>query len=254
MSYVLTFEDFQPSLRVDGNPWTSARIEEAATQDGTFLPIETFQLSPVDTDPANPASRTFTTSHATLPSGWYRVVFVDDANGMSPSEPVYHAAGWSAYLPTVTDVAELIPSRAKGEFGRLATFTADTQPTADQVEKTIWRAAGKVASRLGHHVPAALLDSAREVVALRAAMFVELTYFGDQIRSDKGPYAELKELYTEALADYWQDKKNLGTDLEAGTVDDLSGAGLPSYVFPALGGTVHAPGSELANDCYGLDW
>ena len=77
MSVVVSFERFLPPARYDALPWTEARIEESADEDGSYTQIDIHTLSPVDADPANPEYRSFTTELGTDDDYWYRVVFAD---------------------------------------------------------------------------------------------------------------------------------------------------------------------------------
>lgn len=151
--------------------------------------------------------------------------------------------GAQEYAPTVADVASYIPIRAVDANGnQLGTFTLDTTPTQAQVETIIRGAAAKLATRVGDTVAAALAISAREVVALRAALMVELTFFGDQIATARSPYNELKALYDESLKEFLEARLDLGADETAGSTDDLSAGGLAVYSFPDP--FVHVPGAE----------
>jgi len=76
---IVSLTDYTPEPRFDGLPWTAARIEEASSAGGPWTGIETITLNPVDPDPSDPASRSFTTSLATLTAGWYRIVWIDAA-------------------------------------------------------------------------------------------------------------------------------------------------------------------------------
>jgi len=76
---IVSLTDYIPEPRYDSLPWTHARLEEASSAGGPWTAIETFTLSPVDADPTQPVSRSFTTTLATLGAGWYRIVWVDDA-------------------------------------------------------------------------------------------------------------------------------------------------------------------------------
>jgi len=87
---VITFENYRPGPRQDGEPWTQVTIEESATPDGTWTLIDTITLSPVDTDPASPQLRSFTTENATLTDGWYRVTFLDADGDTQVTDPVEH--------------------------------------------------------------------------------------------------------------------------------------------------------------------
>lgn len=96
MPFVRTLDDFTPVARQDGLPFTTARIEESASQTGPWTLLEIKTLSPVDANPSVPAARDFTTALATLVAGWYRVVFVDAAGSKFESDPAYYPDSSSA--------------------------------------------------------------------------------------------------------------------------------------------------------------
>lgn len=112
MTQVVTFERFVPVARYDGLPWTQVRIEESATEDGTFTEIETINLSPVDDDPTDPQARSFTTELAGDGELWYRIVFVD-ANGdeSAPTDPIQNTDAIDAYA-TVPELARILKIRS----------------------------------------------------------------------------------------------------------------------------------------------
>lgn len=94
MPQVITFEDFIPSPRFDGIPWTEARIEEAATPAGPWAQIDVIALVPVDPDPANPMIRNFTTQLAGAGELWYRIIFADASGDvLEPTTPIQNTAG-----------------------------------------------------------------------------------------------------------------------------------------------------------------
>lgn len=90
MSQVITFVDYRPPQRFDAVPWTTARVQEAATAAGPWTTIDDIALSPVDADPSDPAARSVTTSLASdTPDLWYRIIFVDGASATSqPTDPI----------------------------------------------------------------------------------------------------------------------------------------------------------------------
>lgn len=85
------------------------RIEEALTQTGTYTAIDTINLSPVDSDPSNPASRSFTTSLASDGEGlWYQMVFLDGGgNDSLPTFPIQNLPQREPYA-TVSELALLL--------------------------------------------------------------------------------------------------------------------------------------------------
>ena len=102
------------------------------------------------------------------------------------------------YTPDVADVAALIRARTKVAGGNdEGTFTENTRPTADQVTTLIGTAQRAVRGRLKGVDPcsAELADDAKAVVALRAAMMVEASYFPEQTRTDRSNFAQLRQMY-----------------------------------------------------------
>ena len=89
MTVVVHLEDYRPSPRYDSLPWTDVQIQEGTASTGPWVTLETQTLTPVDSDPANPAYRNFTTALGTAAEQWYRVIFLDAlaATGL-PTFPV----------------------------------------------------------------------------------------------------------------------------------------------------------------------
>jgi hypothetical protein len=79
MAEVVTFVGYRPPVRYDGIPWTRVRIQEAAAVDGSYTQLEEILFSPVDTDPSQPQTRSFTTELGTAIDYWYRVVFAEQS-------------------------------------------------------------------------------------------------------------------------------------------------------------------------------
>jgi len=103
--------------------------------------------------------------------------------------------------PYVEDVARLIRARTKDSQGReVGTFTPDTRPTADQVEAHIQSALALVSTRLPKVVPAKLIPAVQSLVAYRAALQIEKSYFPEQVRADRSAYTQLRDEYNEDLA------------------------------------------------------
>ena len=103
--------------------------------------------------------------------------------------------------PTVADVSRLIRARTKDDAGsELGVFTADTRPTDAQVADLIVQAEGDVLAITGGTMPADAAEAAKSLISLRSAMLVELSYWPEQVRSDRSAYQEYKLLYDEGLA------------------------------------------------------
>lgn len=108
MTQVVTLERVTPIARYDDLPWAQARIEESATQDGSYTEVETLDLDPVDADPTQPAARNLTTELAGDGELWYRVVFVDENGDESaPTSPVFNGTPGNLYV-TVDELKTLL--------------------------------------------------------------------------------------------------------------------------------------------------
>lgn len=232
MTYVVSFTDFMPEPRFDGTSWTHLTVEESAAETGPFTLIDTINFA-VDPDPAHPIARSFTTVHATLQSGWYKVTFLDAAGGFGPVAPVtMEAVGEVDFLASVADVGLELLSRTKDSFGNiLGTFTANTIPTDTQVSNIIDRVAPVVGDALGDDVPPSLWDDARKLMAVRAAMQVETSFFSDQVNTGRSVYPQLKEQYD---AELLRLQKQIALLEETGSLSPVaSAAGVrPAYSFP----------------------
>jgi hypothetical protein len=119
-----------------------------------------------------------------------------------------HVAGFvtsEGLTPSVADVGVLIHSRTTDDVSNeLGTFTADTRPTATEVEALIADGVRDVRRRVGPSLDTTededMLDSARRLAALRTAMYVEQAYFPSQIADGESSYQRLKEMWDEDIA------------------------------------------------------
>ena len=102
--------------------------------------------------------------------------------------------------PNANEVARLLRARTKDLAGKeAADFTDDTRPTWSEVDDLIDTAEGDVLAQTGTLLSEIDTRAARALVTLRAAMLVELSYFPEQVRSDRSAYVEYKRLYDDGL-------------------------------------------------------
>lgn len=109
--------------------------------------------------------------------------------------------------PTVDDVALLLRARTKDSNGiEVGTFDTDTRPTGDQVDAHITAAMGLVGIRFAPVIdmPAEAQSAFASLVAYRAALRIEKSYFPEQVRSDRSAYLQLREEYIDDLAAFDQ--------------------------------------------------
>ena len=120
MTVVVTLEDYRPSPRYDGLPWTSAQIQEGTASTGPWVTLETQALSPVDADPRNPAYRNFTTALGTAAEQWYRIVFLDAALATGlPTYPIQNIADDRPVYASVAELATLLRVDANARHNSL---------------------------------------------------------------------------------------------------------------------------------------
>lgn len=104
-----------------------------------------------------------------------------------------------AWTPTVDQVATHLLARTRQPNGVIAgTFNSLTMPTDVMVQAIIAQQVSLLAPRLGD-VPDSLADSAGALLALKAAIEVEQSYFSEQIDSGKSPHGRLCDDFDSAL-------------------------------------------------------
>lgn len=131
---VFTLSGITPPERFDDVAWVSARMEQSTSETGSYTLLEAFDLDPVDADPSQPLSRSFTTELATA-SDWYRLVFVDaDGIHSDPTAPVQNLSGVAAFA-SADELAAILKVNA-------TTF-------ADQLDRVLLAAAGEITSEIG---------------------------------------------------------------------------------------------------------
>jgi hypothetical protein len=100
------------------------------------------------------------------------------------------------WRPTVDDVAALIRARTKDASGNeLGTFTDKTRPTDAEVEQLITNGCAKVATLVGWTIPDEAEPEATHLAALWTACEVEQSYWPEQVRSERSPFAQLLAMF-----------------------------------------------------------
>lgn len=101
---------------------------------------------------------------------------------------------------TVADVAALLTARTKDAAGReLGEFTAETRPTADQVQTRIDIARSLEVAGL-EPIPDHCREALESCIALKAAMITEAAFWPEQVQAQQSTFERLRELYVEARA------------------------------------------------------
>lgn len=111
------------------------------------------------------------------------------------------------YTPTVSDVGAIDIARTVDDVGHETGTFSDpdisghgaTRPTETQCETLIARSVQDVAPFLGTEIPDIFYDDAANLVALRTAMWVELTYYAAEVAQNRSPYPEYKVLFEQQL-------------------------------------------------------
>ena len=116
-----------------------ARLEESATETGSYITTETFTLDPVDDTPADPRTRDFTSTLG-KDDYWYRIVWVDAAaNESAPTAPGENTDG------TVTSGVTAFVTAA--ELAGILQVNATTN--ADALARVLNASAGCIVSETG---------------------------------------------------------------------------------------------------------
>jgi hypothetical protein len=240
---VVTFTDYTPVPRFDGIPWTTVMIEESDSEGGPWTLIDTQNLTPVDSDPTNPMSRNITTDNATLAVGvgWYIVSFGDVNNNVQDTPPTFNGIPIE-WTPTLQDVGHVVLSRTRDSNGTvLGTFTSDTQPTDEEVRVLIQKAIDDVMPLIGTDIPEELISEAQNVASIRTAMYIELTFYANEVAMNRSVYPELKALFDEKVATLA--KAVAAIESGESPTDALAGAGGdPFYAYPPQQGFMYGWG------------
>jgi hypothetical protein len=145
------------------------------------------------------------------------------------------------WRPTVDDVAALIRARTKdASANEIGTFTDATRPTDVEVEQLITNGCAKVAALAGGWtIPADAQEEARHLASLVAACEVELSYFPEQIRTDRSAYNNLWAMFqgdSQAFVDFVSSLSPPGAGgTELGTLDMASGTTYWAYTYGFAG-------------------
>jgi hypothetical protein len=148
--------------------------------------------------------------------------------------------------PSVADVAALLRARTKDVNGEeIGTFNDDTRPTSSQVITLIEEAVGDIEARMGATPPAALADAGRSSAAMMAACLIELSYFPEQVRSDRSAFREYWELLQNKITALQESARGLepGGNLVSSTRIEVPWV---DYVPPLVVPVVVAVAAEAA--------
>jgi len=134
MTVVVNIVGVTPPARYDDLAWTQARIQEAATEAGSYTLLETVDLDPVADDPTDPPTYNFTTELGTA-GYWHRIVWVDASGDLSdPTDPVQDINATAAYATRVELAAILKVNETNN---------------ADSLDRVLLAAAGEINSEIG---------------------------------------------------------------------------------------------------------
>lgn len=236
-NFIVRFRDYRPSGR-DTLLWTTVLIQQAdidtlTGEPGAWVDIDTKSI-PSYPDPQNPPYMNFETQLGTLAPGWYRVIFKDVTGDQEITAPRMFRGGVS-YRPSTRAVAAHIKNRTVDDHNNyLGDFTDKTEVTGDEVEELIGKAEQRVLRRMDLDpnvpIPTESQQAITDLVALYAAMLVELTKYSEQVASRVSPYAQLKELFDEQLIELREDVTGIKDDDGGGVT--TAGSGTAHFTFP----------------------
>jgi hypothetical protein len=141
----------------------------------------------------------------------------------------------SDYTPTLDQVAAHIMARTVNQYGvRQGTFTPDTTPTDTEATAIIAETMNEIADIVGDDIPDFFWDDASSVAAIKVASQIELSFYPEQVQTNRSPYDRLLAKYEEAMV-------NLAKQV-AGADDSSTGAvvsgpsATPQWSYPQDGG------------------
>lgn len=144
--------------------------------------------------------------------------------------------------PTVEDIGALLRARTQNDDDdEIGTFDDTTRPTGEEVDRIINMATSVVLSRTGSlNTPPMICDTAADLrtnaqtaVSMLASMLVELTYFPEQVASNRSAYEDYRDLWTSMMTSLIDAAK----ECRAGEiVPETSENPGPSWSFPIDGG------------------
>lgn len=164
--------------------------------------------------------------------------------GTLPPGPVVPAS----WYPTVDTVGAILRARTKDSAGaEVGTFNTDTRPTAAEVDLYLQMAAASLWWCAGPWLPNTLWATSNYLIAIRAAMHVELSYWPEQIETDQSPYKELRLLFEAQWAQLCQVADNYRPDdvIPPGEADMLPGFYFGDGANPCGGSLEWVPRREL---------
>jgi hypothetical protein len=184
----------------DQTYWTCSATPVDTTVPGTTIAWALDGVV-VSSGPVGSATETVAVNLFGFSAGVHTVT-VSTSSGQSGECFVVASGATVSGRPTVEQVALLIRARTKDSAGNeVGTFDDDTRPTADQVEEQIDAAVALVGVRFPPQ--GSLTDEQtgafQALVAYRAAMRVEKSYFPEQVRTDRSAYTQLREEYLDDL-------------------------------------------------------
>jgi hypothetical protein len=201
VAYVVTFTDLFPPVRHDDIQWERVHVEHATTVDGAYADLGSYAF-PLDADPANPTAKSITITNAPAAAGWFRLTWTDAADGEQATDAFYWSGERAGYLPSRLDVARLLRARTRDSNGmEVGIFNAATRPTGAEVDGIIQQSASLVCAKIGVDLPQATHEQAANVIALHAAMMIEMAYWPESTSSTDSSYQRLLELYDRSLQD-----------------------------------------------------
>jgi hypothetical protein len=149
-------------------------------------------------------------------------------------------------LPTVDDIGSLLRARTQDDDDQeLGTFTPDTRPTDTEVQRLIGQASSIVYGATGVitdlecQSAGTIQESAKYLISLLTACLIELSYFPEQVRSERSGFQGYYDIFTgpmgmTALLDSVAECR--GGEVEP---DSEGGSKTASWDFPVdLGGLV----------------
>lgn len=132
MGLTRSFNGFEPiEVYPPADGFDEIDIEEAEESDGPWTVIDNQSIT-VAPDPTDPPSYDFTTTEATLESGWYRIAWKNSTGGLYYSQPVAYGGALD-----LSDTKVLIPRLRRALVGPADSGFDDSELTDDETNALI---------------------------------------------------------------------------------------------------------------------
>lgn len=145
-------------------------------------------------------------------------------------------------VPTVDDVGALLRARTQDSHDdEIGTFNTETRPTGAEVDRIIAQAHNVILNSTGNldelscSGAESIREGAKYLTSLLAACLIELSYFPEQVKSDRSPFQQYYDIFTGEIAGM-PALVEAASECRGGEVEATDGPNWASWWFPVDAG------------------